>query len=355
MGNWLGGRKRRREPDDDQADAEPYAARAPRRARRTQARRMERAQFDETGGRMTAHFGPGRWARYTRGAVLGVGSAGRVSRYDVAQASHADLSSPAAVKEFAQAGGYAGQREVARFVAADPVVARLMVDATPVDSALGGRIVMPALREPTPADGAWRVWSQARDAVTQLRSRGFAYFDLKLRNLLIRPDGRVLLGDIDGLRRPGAPLRRVLNTYAYPGHDGQLMVDDHNVPLAEQLCTHFALAQLALALLNRGGWYVGHDAPLLHAQPHPIATLMHRLDSDIERAHAGPEWDAALRVHGFGHNILRLELNQLELAVLGGRDVRQRVARCTGMLRHWDPRHETPEAPRWAQMLGRGW
>jgi len=346
------GRKRSRDEPDEAHDDDDGWRRQPRRAKRTAAPVLNHGQFDPSGARFTAHYGPGRWARYTRGAALGEGSFGRVSRYDFSAASHADLpSTPLAIKQYARVADYAGQQRAARAIADAPAIAHLLVAAHPA----GGRLVMPAYRPPTPADGAWNVWRSARDATDELRRAGYAYFDLKLANLLVAPDGRVVLGDIDGLRAPGEPMRRVLSTYSYIGHSGQLAVDDHNVNLAEGLSTHYALVQLALMLLNKGGYYVGGDAPLLHvaSSRYTVSTLMQRLDADLSRALpvAGPEWAALLNVHGHGHNILRLEGNQWDLARLSGLEVRSRVARMCGMLQYWDPAGELPEAAQWAERL----
>ena len=275
--------------------------------------RLEGGTF--AGGTLNGTFS-GQYAEgvvpYRRGEVLGRGASGTVSRYaaiaTVPEWAHTSL----AVKQFAHDGDYQAQQRAARALRAEPSIARYLVDAVPI----GRRIVMPSYRVPCPGDDPWSVWSQTRDAALALRAAGYAYFDLKLANLLIDARGTVKLGDIDGLVGPApqGPPREVSNTYAYPGHNGFLLVHADNVRLCETLCTHYALIELALALLNPAHGVVG---PLYHGTiaVRPMLRIVRSLEKELAIVCpiAGPAWSDSLVLLP-GEETLAVERDQLAVA-----------------------------------------
>lgn len=127
------------------------------------------------------------------------------------------------------------------------------------------------------------------------------------------------------------------NTYAYPGHSGFLLVNADNLRLCETLCTHYALIELALALLNPAHGVVG---PLFHGT---IAIRpMWRIVRDLERelaivvpiavaaagATAGAAWAESLVLLP-GTETLAVERDQLAVARTcdGEEEMDERLAR----------------------------
>jgi hypothetical protein len=96
---------------------------------------------------------------------------------------------------------------------------------------------------------AYRIWKTAKDSLNKLAQMGYAFFDVKLENMLM-VNGRVMLSDVGGLWLPGKTW--VGETYCFPNHPGGFEIPDNQQVAVSTMfaLTPWALLAMALELLG---------------------------------------------------------------------------------------------------------